>query len=67
MLDIPVTHSIRYYERFTSLEHIKFVNKEKVVQSCKTVVWPRTGGGKKKTKLRRVTMHRLTLRTLLCC
>lgn len=51
MLDVPVTHSIRYYEPLLrDLEHIKFVNKEKVVQSCETAVWPQTGEGKKKQR-----------------
>jgi hypothetical protein len=30
MLDVPVTNSFHYNERFTILEHIKPVNKAKV-------------------------------------
>jgi hypothetical protein len=48
MLDVPLTNSVHYYERFTVLEHIKLVNKAKVVKSWKTAVWPDIDEGKKK-------------------
>jgi hypothetical protein len=50
MLDVPVTNSIHYNERFTISEHMKLVNKAKVDQSCKTAEWPETGEGKQKQR-----------------
>jgi hypothetical protein len=35
MLDVPVTNSFRYNERFTILEYIKLVKKAKVDQPLK--------------------------------